>query len=172
MQEDLFITVTIIIRLLAAFGAYWTVIRRMMQERKDIPLALRGYNMKLIISVFTFIVTCIGTSFFQTCRAGWLPGCSTQLILDEIALFNSFGLLAAYYVMHQLVNATDKQKEVVEDKSMGEIKKAVKETKKSLKIIGEQTKKAEVRSEEIDANTAGKVGNIMRGRGRKGKGKA
>lgn len=144
LSNNLFITITIIIRLLAAFGAYWTVIRRMMSERKDIPMALRGYNLKLIISVFAFIVTCIGTSFFQACRVGWLPGCSTTLILDEIALFNSFGLLAAYYVMHLLVNATQEQKEVAEDKSIVQMKKDVKETKQTVAVSAKDIKEVKV----------------------------
>lgn len=41
--------------------------------------------------------------------------------------------------------------------------KAVKDIQKSLKTIGEQTKRAEVRSEEIDLNTNKEQGKIMRG---------
>lgn len=148
MENNIYHTVLILIaitvRILAAWGAYWTVIRRMLLERADIPADLRGYNLKLIISVFTFIVTCIGTSFFQACRVGWFPGCQSSLILDEIALFNSFGLLAAYFVMHLLVNATDKQKRVAESEAIVEIKKDVKKTKHTVAVSAKDIKEVKV----------------------------
>lgn len=132
------IAVAIVIRLAAAWGSYWTVIRRMLAERKELPQQLKSYNMKLILSVVAFIVTCIGTSIFQACRVNWLPNCNTEELLDVIALFNSVGLLSAYISMHLLINATDKVRQVTEDKNIKEIKMDVKEVKKDVKIVKEK----------------------------------
>lgn len=131
----LIIGIAIVIRLASAWGAYLTVIRRMVEERKDLSGGLKAYNLKLIISVSTFIVTCIGTSIFQACRIDWLPYCSGEYTLDLLALFNSFGLLSAYVVMHLLVNATDKVRVDAVNKDMREIKTDVKEVKKDVKIV-------------------------------------
>lgn len=53
-------------------------------------------------------------------------------------------------------------------------KKAVKDIQKTLKKIGQQTETAELRNEEIDANTEKGQGDIMRGRngGKKNSGKS
>lgn len=109
-MEEIIIFITIGIRIFAAIGAYWTIVRKLIFERKSIPIELKGYNFLLISSVTTFILVCLGTSLFQACRVGIIPGCQAYLVLDDIALLNSLALLAAYIVMHLIVNTKHKTK--------------------------------------------------------------
>lgn len=104
-MTDLTILFAIMVRIYAAVGAYFDIIKKLLKERLRLPVAFRDYNNKLILSVSTFITTCLGTALFQVCRTDILFQCSTPLILDIISLFNSLSLLAAYYVMKLIINS-------------------------------------------------------------------
>lgn len=133
------ILLTVLIRLFAGVAGYWTVVRRLVAEREKVPPHLRSYNTKLIISVLTFIITCFGTSLFQVCRVGWIPNCSPDEILDDIALFNSIGLLAAWYVMDLMVKYKPKMP-ATDSQAITEIKDNVREVKKDVKIVKRKIK--------------------------------
>ena len=150
----------ILLPLFAGIAAYWTIIRKLKKESNNLIGFYKKYNTMLQLSVWTFIASSLSYSMLQTCRVDLIQECHGNFTLDLISLFVSISLFAAFLVMYLLVNT----KAPIQDDS-------VKDIRQSLKTIGEQTKRAEIRSMEIDANTAGKRGNVMRGRGKKGKGK-
>lgn len=127
------IIVAVGIRLFSGIAGYFTVLSKLIADRKHTPPELKGYNTKLIISVSCFIITCFGTAFFQACLWEWIPQCRSNFALSNIAIFNSLGLFAAWYVMTLMVNY--KPPVVEPEGQIADIQDDVKEIKKDVKAV-------------------------------------
>lgn len=151
---------SLIIRICAVTILAIFVLPKMIREYRSSPELRRTKIFLLGLGVAFFLGSLIPLEQIVCYLLGCLANSQILPASIVVALLNLTSVVMLAIIYNTKESHTDNEK-------------AVEDIKESLKVIGKQTKRAEKRSEEIDLNTEGGKGKIMRGRngmrGRKGK---